>query len=109
MVQGLDNSKGHRRGFEVLLDKPKRVGNLKSGVRLSVRLSHHWPEDAIQVKTKKRFVVTKTATHVTITYDGSSKASGLKVYIDGKLEEVEITHDALTGSIRTGQTARDRK
>jgi hypothetical protein len=41
-----------------------------------------------------------------VTYDGSSKAKGLKLYIDGKPAEVEITHDTLTDTIRTSKPLR---
>jgi hypothetical protein len=39
--------------------------------------------------------------HVTIAYDGSSKAQGVKIFIDGKQAPVKIASDKLSDSIRT--------
>ena len=36
--------------------------------------------------------------HVTLSYDGSGKAKGLKLYVDGKPWELRVTHDNLSGS-----------
>lgn len=65
-----------------------------------VHLLHHWPRNAIKVQTTAR-VLDKNWHHVFVTYDGSSKAAGVKVYIDGRPVETEITNDTLTGTIRT--------
>ncbi|MCP4816682.1 MAG: DUF1553 domain-containing protein, partial [Planctomycetaceae bacterium] len=54
--------------------------------------------------------------HVAITYDGSSRAAGLKIYLDGQLADQEMIRDNLykniTGSggdnITIGQRFRDR-
>lgn len=37
--------------------------------------------------------------HVAVSYDGSSKASGVKIYINGRPACVNVAHDALEGSI----------
>lgn len=37
--------------------------------------------------------------HVVATYDGSGKAHGMRVFVNGKLAEVEIQHDSLRGPI----------
>jgi len=37
-----------------------------------------------------------------MTYDGSSKASGVKIYIDGALQEQDVPTDKLKNTIRTG-------
>ena len=44
--------------------------------------------------------------HVIVTYDGSSLASGVDIYIDGALQTPAIDEDTLTGSIITGSTLR---
>src|SRR5262249_2640868 len=44
-------------------------------------------------------------THVFVTYDGSSKAKGVHLYVDGKPAELEVTHDSLTDTIRTEKPA----
>ncbi|MEM7476740.1 MAG: DUF1553 domain-containing protein, partial [Planctomycetota bacterium] len=53
--------------------------------------------------------------HVTVTYDGSSRADGLKIYLDGELQELNIVRDKLTRTIAAspaelalGQRFRDK-
>jgi hypothetical protein len=44
--------------------------------------------------------------HIVITYNGSSKASGVKLYVDGELQPVNnIILDTLTGSTYRGSLA----
>ncbi len=39
--------------------------------------------------------------HIVETYDGSSKAAGMKIYLDNKLLAMTVIHDSLTSSITT--------
>ena len=39
--------------------------------------------------------------HVFVTYDGSGKASGVKIYVNGQPQGVSVFIDKLTGSIKT--------
>ncbi len=66
---------------------------------------------AAAVAPVKRFISVTTKApstrdewvHVFFTYDGSRKASGVKIYVNGKLAEVEVKSDTLAAkdSIRT--------
>ncbi len=93
------------RGYQLLIEEGK----------LSTSLIHFWPGNAMRVKTKTP-IPTKTWIHVAITYDGSSRAKGLKIFVDGKLADQEIYRDNLykniTGSggdnITIGERFRDR-
>ncbi len=38
--------------------------------------------------------------HLVLNYDGSGKAAGVRLFLDGKPLEVEVLQDRLTGSIR---------
>ncbi len=71
-----------------------------SGGKLQVMLSHEWPENSIMVHT-----VEKTAPdqwqHVYVTYDGSSKASGVTVYVDGRAVQTAVISDTLVSDITT--------
>ncbi len=53
-----------------------------------------WPDDAIKVVTTKN-PARATWQHVTMTYDGSGKASGVKIYVDGVLAETRGEVDKL--------------
>ena len=103
LVQKVDGSKD-RTGYEFFFDELTPVGDLKLGSHLFARLTHRWPDDAIQIRTRERFsqaFYTGGGHHLVLNHDGSGKASGLKLYLDGKLQEVEVTQDSLKGSIRT--------
>ncbi|MCC9658605.1 DUF1553 domain-containing protein [Rhodopirellula halodulae] len=70
----------------------------KKADRLTARLVHFWPGNAIAVETTQPLKANRW-THVTVTYDGSSRASGLKVYLDGELASTQVTADHLTRNI----------
>jgi len=66
-----------------------------SNNKLAYSITHVAPTDMLLVSTKAD-VPTGRWVHVTSTYDGNSKATGIKLYFDGKLQDVEIEHDQLT-------------
>jgi len=68
--------------------------------RIKIHLIDQWAENAIAVITKQPL----QSNHwqcVTVTYDGSSKAAGLRVYLDGQPLEVDVERDSLTGVLNT--------
>lgn len=71
---------------------------LKDG-RPSIRLVHGLPADLVQVTTRQ-VLPEQTWSHLTVTYDGSSRASGLKLYINGQPVAVTVDFDQLSRSIR---------
>ena len=82
------------------------------GGRLTARLFRHWPGNAIGVRTKDA-VPKDTWTHVAVTYDGSSRAAGLRIFLNGKPAEVELLRDHMIKGIGQhtlvfGQRFRDR-
>lgn len=79
------------RGYEMILDEGK----------LSAALVHYEPGNAIRVRAKEVFP-SGVWKHVTLTYDGSSRASGVKIYLDGVPLELEVIHDKLTREITGG-------
>jgi hypothetical protein len=77
------------RGYEVFLDSVNRI---------SIRLTHALPHNYIQVTTAKAIPVRKWS-HFMFTYDGSAKAAGLTLYIDGMAVEKRVDFDNLYKSI----------
>ncbi len=71
-----------------------------SGGQVYVHLIHAWDKNAIRVNTKPVLEANKW-THLFVTYDGSSKAKGITIYVNGKPAPLDMTHDSLTGSIQT--------
>lgn len=76
------------RGYELLLEEG----------RVAFGLHHMWPGNSL----KKRSMLPIRPgewTHVAITYDGSSSARGLHIYINGKPAVVEYVRDDLRKDI----------
>ena len=70
------------------------------GGKLWAHVVHAWPKNALKV-TSKASIPPNEWHHVMVTYDGSSTAAGLKLYINGKPQEVDVNADTLKDSIRT--------
>jgi hypothetical protein len=87
-VASKQDSDANGRGFEILWYKSQP----------RINLAHRYGHDGIEVVAKDKFSGDQWR-HLVITYDGSSKAAGLRVYVDGKLSEVDVRRDRLSGSI----------
>ena len=79
------------RGYQLLIE----------GGKLSWSLIHFWPGNAIRVKTQNEIPVNEWL-HVVLTNNGSSSASGLKIYINGEIATVDNIRDELYKSITGG-------
>ena len=88
------------RGWEVSADDSTFSGRHNRLEHIQVRLAHRWPDDAIEIQTRDRLEVNDVH-HLAVVYDGSGKASGLKLYVDGTPVEKEVLKDHLTGDFRT--------
>jgi len=88
------------RGYEINIDDPTFDGPQRPRFTLIVRLASRWPGDGIEVKTKER-VRFKSSRHLLLNYDGSGRASGVSLYLDGKPLQTEAVKDHLSGSFRT--------
>jgi hypothetical protein len=72
---------------------------------LWVYLAHSRPANMIALKSKDPFP-SRRWVEITVTYDGSSRAAGTKVYLDGEVADMEVDHDSLTRSmLPTGHVA----
>jgi hypothetical protein len=87
VVSRMDDSQAFR-GWDLYL----------TGGKVFVHLIHEWEKNAIRVTSKSALPMNQWH-HLFVTYDGSSKAKGLRLYVDGKAAEVDVTHDTLTDSI----------
>jgi hypothetical protein len=68
--------------------------------RVGMHIINEWPGSAIKVLTKTLLQPNQWH-HVMVTYDGTGKASGITVYVNGVAQDVEVYADKLSGSIRT--------
>ena len=78
---GLDSAS---RGFEIILvdDVPEFA------------LVHFSPGNEIRIRAREAIPLNQW-THVAATYDGSSRAKGMRFYINGKLADTEVVRDHL--------------
>ncbi len=83
------------RGFDLLF----------ADERFQVHLAHAWPENALKVRTKDKFPKNQWL-HVLATYDGSGKAAGVKVYVNGRVRDVEFEKDKLSDTIANDESVR---
>lgn len=60
-----------------------------------------WDDDALKVVASEPLKAGQW-THVLLTYDGSGKAGGVKVYVNGLPQGVQVQKDQLKSTIRTG-------
>ncbi|MBL8890778.1 MAG: DUF1553 domain-containing protein [Planctomycetaceae bacterium] len=69
------------------------------GGRIGMHLINEWPSNALKVVTSQPLPSDQWH-HVVVTYDGSRKAAGLKIYIGGNLVATNVQSDNLSGTIR---------
>lgn len=67
--------------------------------RPQVSLIHFWPGDAIRIESLEPIAVQKW-THLTVTYDGSGHASGLRIFVNGSPSQTQTIRDQLTRDFR---------
>ena len=89
IVARMDNGSSHR-GWDLWLE----------GDRVGMHIVHAWPADALKVVSQKPLQPNQW-THVSVTYDGSKKAAGVKVYYDGQIQPVTTAADKLQSTVRT--------
>ncbi len=68
---------------------------------LTAALIHFWPGDAIAVATVDR-LEPRSWTHVVLSYDGSSRASGLCLWVNGNAAPARVVRDHLRSPITGG-------
>ncbi|MEZ6139911.1 MAG: DUF1553 domain-containing protein [Zavarzinella sp.] len=74
---------------------------LMSGGKLNVHLINNWPGNAIKVILDEELDQNKWY-HVGFSYDGSGKASGIRIFVNGEFnDKVKILNDNLTETINT--------
>ncbi len=80
----------------------------QNGASYSVHIIDAWPGNAIKVSTQQDVVNPDAWQHVFATYDGSGKASGVQIFVDGKPQALKVDTDALQpdASIQTATPLR---
>ncbi len=65
---------------------------------LVAQLAHMWPENAIRIISEHRVPLSEWV-QVAMTYDGSSRAEGLNLYMDGERQQVRTVRNSLRANI----------
>ncbi|HET7216819.1 MAG TPA: DUF1553 domain-containing protein [Vicinamibacterales bacterium] len=94
----LQKREGKRHGYALEFEDPVLVDIQKWAARMTVSLAADSPAGGIRVRTRNRLRYGDWY-HVAVTYNGSGKAAGVKVFVDGKPADLELVEDRLTGSI----------
>jgi hypothetical protein len=79
------------RGYELLIEEG----------RLKWSLIHFWPGDAISIRAQQPLTINEW-THVVVTSDGSGRAAGLRLYVNGAPAATDTIKDHLTRDITGG-------
>jgi hypothetical protein len=89
IIARMDNTNKHR-GWDLWLE----------GGRIGTHIINAYPEDALKVVSKNQLKQNEWQ-HVVVSYDGSAKASGVKIYVDGALQEANVANDTLKSTTKT--------
>jgi len=86
----MDDRSGKYRGWDLFLEDGK----------LRFHLLNDFPSSALKVSDKKELPKDRW-NFVAVTYDGSSKGEGVKIYVNGVEEEMAVLNDTLNASTLT--------
>jgi len=88
VISRMNDSNKHR-GFDLYV----------AGDRVFAHIIHSWPDNAIKVETKDALKLNEWQ-HLLVTYDGSGKAGGVTIYINGKASPLVVANDNLRDTIK---------
>jgi hypothetical protein len=85
------------RGFELTLDRGRPF----------FALVHFWPGNAVAVRARRALPLNAWS-RLAVTYDGSSRAAGIRLYLDGAPLDTDVVRDRLYKDISYRREAGDR-
>ncbi len=91
VVARMDDDQGYR-GWDLWVQEGE----------FATHLVHKWKDDACKVATTGKLVKAGQWQHVFVTHDGSGKAKGFRIYVDGKEAKLNAEADTLKSSTKTG-------
>jgi mono/diheme cytochrome c family protein len=99
VFQKLDDQQ-RSRGYTWRLEDISLVGIQKWAARLAITVGSDAADNRIQIRSQERLRLGDWY-HIVMTYDGSGKAAGLNLYVNGRLAAVDVVRDALSGPTLT--------
>jgi Protein of unknown function (DUF1553)/Protein of unknown function (DUF1549)/Planctomycete cytochrome C/Concanavalin A-like lectin/glucanases superfamily len=112
VLQRRDDSKAWN-GYELALEDPEPGTRSRTDLRIVVRIASRWPEQAIEIQSRAhcihsdpivgdtQFDDPREARHLVLNYDGSGKARGVALYLDGKPLGVDVVRESPIADFRT--------
>lgn len=94
LLTRMDNENAFR-GWDLGLDQG----------RPGLHLVHHWPDNGLKVYAKEA-LSPDAWHHLVIRHDGTAKAKGIGIFVDGKAVATEIMNDNLRSETRTAAPVR---
>ncbi len=88
-IARMDDKKDYR-GWDIWIE----------GGKPATHIVHKWPDNALKVVANDS-LQQGSWNHVFVTYDGSSKATGVQIYVNGARQTTATATDALRDTIRT--------
>ena len=78
--------------------------------KLTFSLTHFWPGNSMRVQTTSP-VAAQQWSQVAVSYDGSSRAAGVRIFVNGVEQDLDVVRDGLTREIDNyrGDHNSDRK
>jgi mono/diheme cytochrome c family protein len=89
VVARMKNTNGYR-GWDIWVE----------GNRVGTHIINNWSDNALKVVARTPLKSNEWY-HVAITYDGSKKAAGIKIYVNGAAQDMEVQADSLRDTTRT--------
>ncbi len=94
VLSKMDDAQGNR-GYDLIIE----------GGRPAVHMIHRWPDNALKVIAKQSMSLNAWH-HVLVTWNGAGQASGVKIYVDGEPQTLDVTSDQLKDTFKTEQPLR---
>ena len=90
VLSKMDDDNAYR-GYDLMID----------GGKIAAHFVSHWPDNGFRIASKNPVSLNEWH-HLVVTYDGSKRAQGVKLYVDGVVEEFDVTtNNELSGSLKT--------
>ncbi|HAX42577.1 MAG TPA: DUF1553 domain-containing protein [Bryobacteraceae bacterium] len=100
ILQQLELSSGGMKGFELALAKPRTLPRLRRGHPVEIRLLGGDPGRALIVRSRDYVFLQNDNHHLSVTGDGSGRAAGLRLFVDGKPVALDVVQDTLPEGFR---------
>ncbi len=95
VISKMDETTGFR-GFDLVVRRSMVIASLKSNQQ----------DGGSLIVAAEDKLPTRQWYHILLTYNGSGKAAGLQIYLDGKPAQMQVISDSLKGNIATDEPFR---